>query len=167
MSAEFAVLVEQREFQRVMSRYITGVSVVTTTGPGGPLGLTVNSFTSVSLEPATVLVCLNCAGRVYHAVEASGCYAINILGGAQARLASRFAHPGLDHAERFRWLELEQAVTGCPLIIGSAAWLDCRVRDKQDVHTHGIFIADVVAAGTDPWQEAPLLYYQRSMAPMK
>lgn len=167
MDTDFAVLVDQRQLQEVMARYITGVAIVTSTTPQGPVGLTVSSFTSVSFEPPTVLACMNRSGRVYHAVSSSRCYAINVLAGSQAALARRFALPGLDQGERFQWLEIEQAMTGSPLIMGCAAWLDCRLDRVYDVGTHGIFIGEVLAAGIDTWEEAPLMYHQRAMGPLR
>jgi flavin reductase (DIM6/NTAB) family NADH-FMN oxidoreductase RutF len=114
---DFGIEVGQRQLCGVMSRYITGVSVVTTV-------------------------------------------TINVLGGSQAELAKRFAAPGLSNEDRFRWLELSRAITGSPLIVDSAAWLDCRVRNVFQVGIHGIFIGAVLAAGTDAAEEQPLASYQ-------
>jgi flavin reductase (DIM6/NTAB) family NADH-FMN oxidoreductase RutF len=164
---EFPVEVDERALREVMGRYITGVSIVTTVSPEGPLGTTVNSFTSVSLDPPTVLVCLNRQSRTYEPVMAAGCNAINILGGSQAELARRFANNRLSAEERFRWLELRRAITSSPLIADSAAWLDCRVREVFEVGTHGIVVGDVVAAGTDPSEEPPLANHERRMGPLR
>jgi flavin reductase (DIM6/NTAB) family NADH-FMN oxidoreductase RutF len=164
---EFYLEVEDSKLRDVMSRYITGVAVVTTPREDAETGVTVNSFTSVSLEPPTVLVCLHAGGRVAAAVARSGCYAINILSGSQAGLARRFATPGLDDEARFRWLELNHAVTGSPLLAGVAAWLDCRVQHSVTVGTHEIFIGTVLAAGVDIAGEAPLIYHQRALGPLR
>ena len=161
------VRVDEGRLREVMARSLTGVAVVTAPGPDGPVGMTVSSFTSVSLEPPTMLVCLDRAGRVHRAVSAAGCYAINILGGSQARLARRFAERGLPQGERFRWLDLGRGVTGSPLIVGVAAWLDCRVHDELVVGTHVIAVGDVVAAGLDPTGEAPLAYHRRALGPLR
>jgi flavin reductase (DIM6/NTAB) family NADH-FMN oxidoreductase RutF len=153
MISELDLRVDQERLRSVMARYLTGVSIVTAPGP---VGLTASSFTSVSVEPPTVLVCLHADSAVRHAIAEAGCYAINMLGGSQARLARRFAQRGLDHAERFRWLDLEQGITGSPLIAGAAAWLDCRLQQEFEVATHAIVVGEVLAAGADPWGEAPL-----------
>jgi flavin reductase (DIM6/NTAB) family NADH-FMN oxidoreductase RutF len=129
VAGDLGVQVDDGRLREVMARSLTGVAVVTAPGPDGPVGGTVSSFTSVALEPPTMLVCLERAGRVHAGVSAAGCYAINILAGSQARLARRFAERGLDQGERFRWLDLGHGVTGSPLIGGVAAWLDCRVRE--------------------------------------
>jgi flavin reductase (DIM6/NTAB) family NADH-FMN oxidoreductase RutF len=156
--------VDQERLRSVMARYLTGVSIVTAPGP---VGMTASSFTSVSVQPPTVLVCLHADSGVRRAISEAGCYAINMLGGSQARLARRFAERGLDQEERFRWLELEHGITGCPLIAGAAAWLDCRLRDELTVATHVIAIGEVLAAGADPCGEAPLAYHERSLGPLR
>jgi flavin reductase (DIM6/NTAB) family NADH-FMN oxidoreductase RutF len=150
-----------------MSRVVTGVAVVTARAPEGNIGLTVSSFTSVSLEPPTVLVCLNAAGRAYAGILAAGAYGVNILGGSHGWLAKRFSIPGLEQVERFRDLDLFGSVTGSPLIEGTVAWLDCAVRHNYKVGTHGIVVAEVVAAGIDPSGEVPLAYYQRTLEPFR
>jgi flavin reductase (DIM6/NTAB) family NADH-FMN oxidoreductase RutF len=163
VAIELLVEVDESRLRAVMARYVTGVAVVTALSSEGPIGATVNSFTSVTLDPPTVLVCLHTGGRACAAVLTAGTYAINILSGSQGHLAHRFATPGLSEAERFRWLDVNYAITGSPLIVGASAWLDCRLRESFVVGTHRILLGDVLAAGTDPLGEAPLLYYQRAM----
>lgn len=167
MTIEPLVEVDQARLKTVLARYVTGVAVVTALSRTGHIGATVNSFTSVTLDPPTVLVCLNTTGRACPAVLAAGGFAMNILSGSQAHLAQRFASPGLSEEERFRWLDLNYAISGSPLIVGSSAWLDCRVRESFLVGTHRIVLGDVVAAGTDPAGEAPLFYYQRALRPLQ
>jgi flavin reductase (DIM6/NTAB) family NADH-FMN oxidoreductase RutF len=164
MIGELDLRVDQQRLRSVMSRYLTGVSIVTAPGP---LGMTASSFTSVSVEPPTVLVCLHADSAVRRGISESGCYAINMLGGSQAKLARRFAQRGVDHAERFRWLELEQGITGSPLIAGAAAWLDCRLQREFAVATHVIAIGEVLAAGADPCGEAPLAFHERALGPLR
>ena len=165
--ADLDLRVDQERLRSVMARYLTGVSIVTAPGPLGPVGLTASSFTSVSVEPPTVLVCLHADSAVRRAISEAGCYAINMLGGSQARLARRFARRGVEHAERFRWLDLEQGITGSPLIVGAAAWLDCRLQEEFAVATHVIAIGEVLAAGADPCSEAPLAFHERALGPLR
>lgn len=164
MITEFDLRVDQERLRSVMARYLTGVSIVTAPGP---VGITANSFTSVSVEPPTVLVCLHAESVVRRVISEAGCYAINMLGGSQARLARRFAQRGLDHGERFRWLDLEHGITGSPLIAGAAAWLDCRLQQEFAVATHVIVIGEVLAAGADPCGEAPLAFHERALGPLR
>jgi 3-hydroxy-9,10-secoandrosta-1,3,5(10)-triene-9,17-dione monooxygenase reductase component len=159
--------VDPSMLREAMSRLVTGVAVVTARAPEGNIGLTVSSFTSVSLEPPTVLVCLNTAGRAYAAIIAAGSYAVNILGGSHGWLAKRFSVPGLGQDERFRDLDLFTSLTGSPLVEGTVAWLDCAVRHDYKVGTHGIVVAEVMAAGIDAGGEVPLAYYQRALEPFR
>jgi flavin reductase (DIM6/NTAB) family NADH-FMN oxidoreductase RutF len=160
-------IVNQNDLRAAMSRLVTGVVIATARTAEGPVGMTINSFTSITLEPATVLICLNTRNRGYDAVLESGSYAVNILGGSHARIATLFATPGLSQEERFRLVQSSSMVTGSPIITGAAAWMDCRVNDVQHVGTHGLFFGEVVAAGQDELDEVPLAYYQRDMYPLQ
>lgn len=157
--------VSAAELREVVARQPTGVAVVTTMTQE-PAGMTASSFTYISLSPATVLVCINDTNRVYAAILESGVYAVNLLGGSQAWLAQEFSIPGKSQRERFERVGFHTAVTGSPLIDDVSGWLDCRVSAVHEVGTHGIFVADVLAAGCDVWDEAPLIYHQRSMFPL-
>ncbi len=143
-----------------MRRWATGVTVLTTVSDGVRAGMTVSSFTSVALEPPTVLVCLNKDSYTHDLVKQSGIYAVSMLSEGQEALSNRFA--GLDPAitDRFEGLELVTAQTGCPLLPGATAWLDCVVKSAHDTYTHTIFIAEVVFARYDN-ERAPLVYHNR------
>jgi 3-hydroxy-9,10-secoandrosta-1,3,5(10)-triene-9,17-dione monooxygenase reductase component len=84
IGAELDLRVDQERLRSVMARYLTGVSIVTAPGPLGPVGLTASSFTSVSVEPPTVLVCLHADSAVRRVISEAGCYAINMLGGSSS-----------------------------------------------------------------------------------
>ncbi len=159
-------IVSQDDLRQAMSRLPTGVVVVTSFEECGPVGMTINSFTSVSFAPPRVLICLNRNSRGYFAIEKSGVYAINILGGSQQEIARRFATPGLDQAARFQGIGQLTGITGSPLIEGASAWLDCCVTHIYPAGTHGVFFADVLGANHDTWDETPLIYYRRDMQPL-
>ncbi|MFR9797283.1 flavin reductase family protein [Streptomyces sp. MS06] len=113
----------ERALRDVLGRYATGVTVVTCAGaPGGPAGLTVNSFTSVSLDPPLVLWCLALSSRARPAFTAAEYFAVNVLAAGQRDLAARFAGPG----DRFRGLAVRSGPHGEPLLPGAAATLCCR-----------------------------------------
>ncbi|MFT4211931.1 MAG: flavin reductase family protein [Microbacterium sp.] len=150
-----------------MSRLVTGVVVATTKGAEGPVGMTINSFTSITFAPATVLICLNMKNRGYQEVLDSGVYAANILAGSHRWIAELFATPGMSHQQRFERVDHSPRLTGSPIIQGAAAWMDCRVVDVERRGTHGLFFAEVVAAGQDEFDEVPLAYYQRAMYPLQ
>lgn len=158
--------VNQNDLRAAMSRLVTGVVVATAKTQSGPVGMTINSFTSITLEPATVLICLNTRNRGYEAVKESGSYAVNILAGSHRWIATLFATPGLSQEDRFRQVEVDSRSTGSPIIAGAAAWMDCRVVDVQHMGTHGLFFGEVIAAAQDELDEVPLAYYQRAMYPL-
>ncbi|RGE20050.1 flavin reductase family protein [Leucobacter sp. wl10] len=158
--------VNPHDLRGAMSRLVTGVVLATARTEEGPVGMTINSFTSITLDPATVLICLNTRNRGYEAVKEAGAYCVNILGGSHGKIAQLFATPGMSQEERFSRVEWEPRVTGAPVVTGAAAWMDCRVVDLQHRGTHGLFFGEVVAAGQDELDETPLAYYQRDMYPL-
>jgi len=156
-----------------MRQWVTGVTIVTSavksgapdsSGVNGMVsgmgGMTVSSFTSVALEPPTVLVCLNKETFTHDLVARSGVYAISMLGADQEALSNRFAGGEPNMAERFAGLELSYADTGSPLLPGALAWLDCVVRESLNTGTHTIYVAEVVYAHVNP-DAAPLVYHNR------
>jgi flavin reductase (DIM6/NTAB) family NADH-FMN oxidoreductase RutF len=155
------------DVRAAMSRVVTGVVVATTRFQDEPVGMTINSFTSVTLDPPIVLICLNTTNRGYTAIVESGGYALNVLAGSHRWIATLFATPGLSNQERFRQVEHHDTVTGAPVIAEAAAWMDCRVVDLQHVGTHGLFFGQVVAAAQDELDEVPLAYYRREMYPLR
>src|SRR5579859_7968202 len=154
--------VESSVLRATMRQWATGVTVVTTALGDARGGMTVSSFTSVSLEPPTVLVCLNKNSYCHDLVKQSGVYAVSMLAEGQDALSNRFA--GLDAAfneDRFVGLDITTAETGCPLLPGAIAHLDCRVYSTHETLTHTIFIAEVVFAEVDE-QKQPLVYVNRA-----
>ncbi|MEU2057131.1 flavin reductase family protein [Streptomyces bungoensis] len=113
----------RRALRDVLGRYASGVTVVTCADPhGAPAGVTVNSFTSVSLDPPLVLWCLALSSRGRPAFTAAEYFAVNALAAGQRDLAARFAGPG----DRFQGLATLPGPHGEPLIAGAAATLCCR-----------------------------------------
>jgi flavin reductase (DIM6/NTAB) family NADH-FMN oxidoreductase RutF len=160
MESKVKMTVDSNTLRMTMRQWSTGVTVVTTVAGDERAGMTVSSFTSVSLEPPTVLVCLNKETYAHDLVLRSGVFAISMLGVGQEALSNRFA--GLDPTvtDRFEGLSLITADTGSPLLPGAIAWLDCIVKSTHDTTTHTIFFGEVVFAGADP-ERAPLVYYNR------
>jgi flavin reductase (DIM6/NTAB) family NADH-FMN oxidoreductase RutF len=143
--------------RQVMRRWTTGVTVVTVRCGQETRGVTINSFTSVSLEPPLVLICIDRRARTNHLILASERFCINILDERQQVLSDRFAgrHPG-EHA-RFDDCSRQETPGGLPALDGSLAWLDCRLFDTHAVGDHTIFIGLVVAASTADVGQ-PLIY---------
>jgi flavin reductase (DIM6/NTAB) family NADH-FMN oxidoreductase RutF len=152
---------EREQFKEAMSRWASGVTVVTTQVDGQRVGITASSLASVSADPPQILICVARKLFTHTAIERSGLFAVNILGTDQLAWGMRFAGMVPELNDRFAGIDLFQAVTGSPILPGVAAWLDCRLRHAYDGGDHTIFVGEVVAAGTTAECE-PLLYFNRS-----
>jgi len=134
------------EFRAVMGRFITGVTVVTLLAPDGPHGTTVNSFSSVSLDPPMVLICLRRDARTALALENSGHFAVNILAQHQQALGRLFATMSRPSGSAaFADIAHRTGVTGVPLLDGSVAHIECVAAGRLRAGDHTIFMGEVVA----------------------
>lgn len=130
------------ELRRALGCFVTGVTVVTAIDSGGrPRGFTANSFTSVSLDPPLVLVCIARTAGSYPLFSTTPHFAINILSEEQRPISSTFASKEADKFARVRW---RSGRTGSPLIAGTVAWLDCRTEQQIDAGDHLILVGRVV-----------------------
>jgi 3-hydroxy-9,10-secoandrosta-1,3,5(10)-triene-9,17-dione monooxygenase reductase component len=149
-------------FREVMGRFATGVSVVTTYDGEKPAGITVNALSSVSLEPALVMVALDRRRFITPMVRAAGRYAVNVLGENQQALSDCFAHaPVSPGREAFCGASWSPGPTGLPLIDGCLATLECTIVETFSAGDHDLFIGRVdslAAAGEDG---EPLLFFRR------
>ena len=147
-------------FIAAMGRAVTGVTIVTTDGPAGRFGITVSAFSSVSAEPPMVLACVNRKSPVAAAVISNGVFCINVLADAHRHLAEVFAGRSRDgKAYDFDAGAWGTALTGTPVLHGSAATFDCYVESWQDAGSHRILIGKVASAGQA--DTPPLAYAQR------
>lgn len=145
---------DARAFRRALGRFPTGVTIVTTRAPdGGFVGLTANSFNSVSLDPPLVLWSLGKAQGSLPHFQNARVFAVNVLAADQIDLSNRFASPSVD---RFRGVATHAKATGAPVLEGVSAWFDCRLRHSYDGGDHVIFVGEVLAFDTTP--RPPLVY---------
>jgi flavin reductase (DIM6/NTAB) family NADH-FMN oxidoreductase RutF len=129
------------EFRAALGMFATGVTIVTASAPDGSvIGLTANSFNSVSLSPPLVLWSLSHAAASMPVFSAGSHYAINVLAADQKPLAERFAAKG---ADRWAGVTFDQGVGGAPLLHGSAAIFECFNRSRYEEGDHVIFIGEV------------------------
>lgn len=155
------VVVDQTDFRNAMARFASGVTVVTTkNAEGAPVGFTASAFSSLSLDPPLVLVCLQKDAESYPAFIAADNMAISILAAGQDETAWRFAKRGTD---KFSGIAINQGeVTGLPLIAGALVQLECRIAERLPGGDHTILIGEVLRAQTDMDGE-PLLHFNRLM----
>jgi flavin reductase (DIM6/NTAB) family NADH-FMN oxidoreductase RutF len=155
-------VVPAERFREVMGHFATGISVVTTFEGDRPQGITVNAFSSVSLEPALVMVALDRRRFITPMVRSAGRYAVNVLGAEQQALSDCFAHaPVSPGREAFCGAEWHLGPTGLPLIDGSIATLECTVVETFSAGDHDLFIGRVDSLQHDRPEGEPLLYYRR------
>ncbi len=152
--------VDARSFRDVMGRFPTGVTVVTTrNAEGDPVGLTVNSFTSVSLEPPLVLVCIDRGASVHDALTGAAGFAVSVLAADQAEMARRFAQR--PSHRRFDDVELDETPGGYPVLPGAVAWLECAVHQTVPAGDHTILLGRVEAMAEGA-AAGPLLFERGS-----
>jgi len=143
------------DFRRACGRFATGVCVATVLDPEGiPHGLTVSSFTSVSLDPPLVLICLGHAVTMIEAFRAASHFGINILSAEQRELSNRFARKGCDRFDALPW---DRGATGVPLLPGVLAQIECATNQRITSGDHDIFVGRMVRAMVIDGD--PLLYY--------
>jgi len=147
--------VTSEEFRRACGRFATGVTIASVLDVNGaPHGLTVNSFTSVSLDPPLILICLGHAVTTIDAFREARHFGINVLREDQQALSDRFARKGED---RFDGLEWYRGECGVPLLPGALATIECRVRQRFTAGDHDIFVGEMVRVHTTEGE--PLIYY--------
>ncbi|MEM9344265.1 MAG: flavin reductase family protein [Pseudomonadota bacterium] len=142
----------ERAFRDALGRFATGITVVTTQSPQGPLGITANSFASVSLHPPLVLWSPAKASRRFAAFDGAQRFAIHILGQHQTAICQQFSREG----HNFDGLDWELGADGVPLINGCLARFDCRLEAQHDGGDHVIVVGRVLACTDRPG--APLLF---------
>jgi len=151
--------VTQTEFRKALGSFATGVTVITVDYEGEVHGMTANAFTSVSLDPLLVLVCVDHRARTHTHLHARKRFGVNVLAEDQRDVSEYYADPSPNH------FHAEQAVArfdrtehGTPVLHGALAYLECRLHTAQDAGDHTVFIAeveDVMVREGDP-----LLYFR-------
>ncbi|WP_425412669.1 flavin reductase family protein [Micromonospora halophytica] len=142
-----------------MGMFATGVTVVTS-GRDLPHGMTANAFTSVSLDPALVLVCVKRSSVMHDTVLAQGTFAISILGAGQEGLARYFASSSRPRDEReFETVPFQPGPhTGAPIMDGNVAWVECKLAAVYDGGDHSIFLGSVLGIGRGDGSDALLFH---------
>lgn len=145
-----------QEFRAALGMFATGVTIVTARAADGQvIGLTANSFNSVSLAPPLVLWSLARAAASLAVFSAGSHYAINILAADQRQMAERFALRGID---RFGGVAFDQGAGGAPLLHGAAATFECFNRSRYEEGDHVIFVGEVERCTARPGA-SPLLFH--------
>jgi flavin reductase (DIM6/NTAB) family NADH-FMN oxidoreductase RutF len=148
--------IEKNELRRVMGHFATGVTVITSIRTSGELhGLTANAFTSVSLIPPLLLVCVDKKAESYPCFDESRIFTVNVLAADQEAISRKFAVTGGD---KFTGVSYRIGANGAPIIDGALAYLECRVTEKIDGGDHTIYIGEIEQAETK--EGKPLLFFR-------
>lgn len=145
------------DFKKALSCWATGVTIVTARAGDRVHGMTVSAFSEVSLDPPLVLVCVDKTSNTHPLVAEGGVFAVNVLSRDQTALAKRFASKQDEH-RRFIGLEYESGKTGAPLLVGTAAALDCSLVDAHDAGDHVIYVGRVEWMRSS--EREPLIYHR-------
>ncbi len=154
--------IEPQTFRRVMGSFATGVAVVTTSRGGEQFGMTVNSLTSVSLEPLIVLVCVVKGSRTGAAIRDSGRFAINLLNADQEEISRRFVSK---EQRRFRRENASENIWGVPLMEGALATLVCDVYLVHEIGDHDVVYGRVLHC--ESFEGKPLLYWRGAYSALR
>lgn len=151
---------KQRLFRDLAGRFATGVTVVTLRNDGEPLGMTASAFSSVSLDPQLVLVCIDRGASAYSSVEAADAFVVNILSQEQEEISSFFARTGRgEDGDAMGGYAYRDGATGSPILDGTLGWLDCRPWQRYDGGDHTIVVGEVVDFELSRPDGDPLLFF--------
>lgn len=152
--------VDPLELRLAMRQWTTGVTIVSAEHQGVQHGMTVSSFTSVSLTPPTVLISLEKKTRTHEYVSKSGYFGVTMLSSDQQEISDRFAGRHTEDQNRFAGLVTTTLISGVPFIAEGLAYLDCHVITTHESGTHTLFIGEVMSVKTGN-RESPLVYFDQ------
>lgn len=151
--------VDEYRFRSVLSRFASGVTVVTAVDAGVDHGITVSAFCSLSLDPPLVLVCIDHATEMHRILSTAVAFAVNVLAADQEELARKFSDPDND---RFEGTSFARGANGAALLTGVAAQIQCALVQSFEGGDHTVYVGRVEAAEASDAQ--PLLYYRGGYA---
>ena len=147
--------VTKEEFRTALSRFASGVTVVTCKDPHNQFrGITVSAFSSLSLEPPLVLVCIDKRASIHQHLTEGSFFAVNFLSQDQEHISRRFASKD---ADRFNGVRCSSGHSGAPLIDGALGFVECRIVHAYPGGDHTIFVGQVEASGVN--EGKPILYF--------
>ncbi len=163
-SVDAAQPIEGKLLRSVCGLFVTGVTVITSGESGRSMGATVNSFTSVSLDPPLVLFCLHKESRLRTVVEESRMFVVNFLAGRQERLAWTFARKD---TAAIQDVAHHHSAEGMPILSEALAFLACRLVNEFEGGDHTIFLGEVIELGAPRENHEPLIFFRGSMSALE
>ncbi|HLF87679.1 MAG TPA: flavin reductase family protein [Anaerolineales bacterium] len=159
--------VQAEDLRTAMRSWATGVTIVAAQYENVLHGMTVSSFTSVSLEPPLVLVSLEIGTRTQKLVEQTKSFGVTILSAEQQEVSNCFANPNTELGDRFEGREFFTLETGSPFIREGLAFFDCRVIAVYPAGNHAIIVGEVISVKSVGESDKPLLYFNRNYRELK
>jgi flavin reductase (DIM6/NTAB) family NADH-FMN oxidoreductase RutF len=153
--------IDGRSLRKVCSHFVTGVAVITCEADSVMTGTTVNSFTSVSLDPPMVLFCLHRESRLLEVLRRSGKFGVNFLAGQQERLAWAFASR---RSAELTDVAHHSSAVGVPVLSEAAGFLACSVLNEYDGGDHLILLGEVIELGVPGRLKEPLIFFRGAMS---
>ncbi|MGH7781085.1 MAG: flavin reductase family protein [Candidatus Binataceae bacterium] len=148
--------IEKNELRRVMGHFATGVTVITSLRASGEMhGLTANAFSSVSLVPPLLLVCVDKKSDSYPCFEETRIFTVNILAADQETLSRKFAVSG---GNKFEGVSYHIGANGAPILDGAVAYLECRLSACLDAGDHTVYLGEIEQAETH--EAKPLIFFR-------
>tara|TARA_B100000614_G_C14201826_1_gene350121 strand:- start:5 stop:508 length:504 start_codon:yes stop_codon:yes gene_type:complete len=147
--------IESGDFRKVLGKYPTGVTLVSSKDDQGPFAMVIGSFGSVSLDPPLVQFMPAKESATWSRIKKTGRYCVNVLGEDQLDLSNSFFNKDKDPFEAIHWSE---STLGSPIIEGCVAWIDCLIGDVHEAGDHYIVIGEVQGIGATEKDEGPLLF---------
>jgi flavin reductase (DIM6/NTAB) family NADH-FMN oxidoreductase RutF len=153
------VSIDKALFRQVAGSFASGVTVITTGSEGAFHGMTASAFTSLSIDPTLVLICVDRNAVTYGALHEAGKFNVNILAAGQEFLSRTFASKDSPHAHGLVGIDYKLGELGLPVLDGVLAFFECRVTHELDGGDHIIFVGEVDNAGVGEIED-PLLYFR-------
>jgi flavin reductase (DIM6/NTAB) family NADH-FMN oxidoreductase RutF len=153
------VAVDAETFREIMSRWASGITVVTCRRDGEAHGMTASAFCSVSLEPPLVLVCIDRRHRTHRFIREQGAFGVHILGAEMEGLSNRCAGFLGERGHCLEDLPHRTEVTGAPILNDALSWMDCTLWETYEGGDHTIYVGEIQAGGAG--DGGPLLWFER------
>ncbi len=150
---------DDKDFRSLMGQFATGVTVVTTNNEGVLHGMTANAFSSLSLDPLLLLVCVVRGNTCHGELTKADRFGINILSSAQEDVSNTFAGRGEPEEGRLRGVPYRLGEHGVPLLDDTIAWVECRKADVLEGGDHDIFVGEALAGKLES-EDDPLLFFR-------
>ncbi|GAA3316265.1 flavin reductase family protein [Arthrobacter ramosus] len=144
------------EFRTVLGHFVTGLTIVTAMTDDGPVGFTCQSFTSLSLDPPLVVLCVSNTSSTWPRIREAGRFCINVLSARQRALSDKFARSQTD---KFSGVSFDLSPNGAPYLPGAVAWIDCDLEVEHPGGDHTIAVGAVRSLGAQPGAR-PLLFHR-------